>query len=458
MFESISEKFQTIFRKLGMRGRLTEKNIQEGLREVRLALLEADVHYKVVKDFMEKVSARAVGQEVIKSVTPAQQIIKIVHDALAELMGPADSSLPLDPGAPSVIMMVGLQGTGKTTTCAKLARYLAGKGKQPCLVAADLQRPAAVEQLVVLGKQIAVPVYSEASGRPVRICERSVGFAREQGRNVVVLDTAGRLHIDEPLMQELREIAQAVSPRQVLLVVDAMTGQDAVQSAKQFQEKLGIDGVILTKLDGDARGGAAMSVRAVTGKPIKFVGVGEKLEGFEEFHPDRMASRILGMGDVVSLVERAQAAVDQEKAAKTLEKMRKDELDLDDMLGQLEQVRKMGPLKEILGMIPGLGSLVGKQEVDEKQFGRIEAILRSMTRQERAHPELIDGSRRARISRGSGTTAAEVNSLLRQFRDMKKMFHQITKLGGVVGGKKGPPGPLGGGKGLPPGMPPRFPF
>jgi len=441
MFESLTARLTEALRKLRGRGVLTERNIEDGLREVRVALLEADVSYRVVKQFINSVKERAVGEEVIKSVTPGQQVVKIVHDELIKLMGPADSTIPMSKEPPTVIMLAGLQGSGKTTTAAKLARYLRAKGHNPLLVAADIRRPAAIEQLKVLGEQLGVEVFSEEGVPAPLICKHAVESARQKGQDVVILDTAGRLHIDEEMMAEIREVAATVKPHQKYLVCDAMTGQDAVNSAKEFNEQLELDGVILTKLDGDARGGAALSVKAVTGKPIKFVGVGEKLDRFEEFHPDRMASRILGMGDVVSLVEKAQEAVDMEQAARIQEKIRKDTLTLDDFLQQLQQVRRMGPLKEILKMIPGIGSQFDSAmlEESETEFKHVEGIIRSMTPEERMNPDIIDGSRRRRIAAGSGTTPQEVNQLLKQFKQAKAMLRQMAA-GGGVGARVGPGG------------------
>lgn len=428
MFEALAASLEAVFKKLRGRGQLTEANIQEGLREIRLALLEADVSYKVVKDFIAHVTERAVGQEVIKSVTPGQQIVKIVHDELIRLMSPADSTIPYATDGPTIIMLVGLQGSGKTTTAGKLAKYVETKGRRPLLVAADVQRPAATEQLKVLGEQIKIPVYTEPSGRPVRICENARAYAIQNQCDTLILDTAGRLHIDQQLMAELKQIAEQVRPHQKYLVCDAMTGQDAVTSAVEFNAQLGIDGVILTKLDGDARGGAALSIRAVTGKPIKFVGVGEKLDRLEEFHPERMASRILGMGDVVTLVEKAQQAVDMEQAAKLQEKIRKNTLTLEDFLNQLQQVKKMGPIGELLKMIPGMSKVIPEEELaaSEDQLRMIEAIIRSMTPEERADPDIIGGSRKRRIAAGSGTTVQDVNMLLKQFRQMKDMLKQMS--------------------------------
>ena len=427
MFESITNSLNAVFRKLSGQGQLTEKNIQDGLREVRLALLQADVNFKVVKDFIDRVTKQAVGQEVIRSVHPAQQIVKIVHDELSALMGPPEPGLPVEPQGTTVVLMAGLQGSGKTTTCAKLAKHLMKKGHRPLLVAADLQRPAAVEQLTSLGKQLQIPVYAEApGGRPPKVCERGVAHAAANGFDVVILDTAGRLHVDDALMEEVRQIAEKTRPEHVLLVCDAMVGQDAVNSAKAFDAKLPLTGVILTKLDGDARGGAALSVKAVTGKPIRFVGVGEKPDQLEEFYPERMADRILGMGDVVSLVERAQATIDVEQAMKMEAKLKKASFDLQDFLDQMAQVRKMGPLQEIMKMIPGMGGFA--DQVDEKQVKRTEAIIQSMTARERKEPDLIDGQRRRRIAKGSGTTVPEVNSLLKQFGQARDMMKKLSKM------------------------------
>ena len=429
MFESLTQSLEGIFKKLRGRGRITEANTSEAMREIRMALLEADVSYKVVKDFAAACLERASGQEVLRSVSPGQQIVKIVHEQLVELMGPGNHRLQFSQHGPTVAMLCGLQGSGKTTTAAKLARYLEHRGHAPMLVAADVQRPAAIEQLKVLGQQLDMPVYSEEHGRPPRICQRSVATAKEQNRDIVILDTAGRLHIDKALMEELREIKERVSPNEILLVSDAMTGQDAVNSATEFNERLGIDGVILTKLDGDARGGAALSIKAVTGKPIKFVGVGEKLDALEEFHPDRMASRILGMGDVVSFVEKVQAEVNAEQALKLQEKIRKRTLSLQDFLTQLRQFKKMGNLNDVLALLPGMGG-VDLASV-EGEIPRTEAIICSMTPRERADPEIIDSSRRKRIAAGSGTEAPDVNQLLKQFRQMKKMMKQMTE-GGML--------------------------
>ena len=432
MFETIRDKIGSALRKLRGTARLTEGNIKDALRDVRMALLEADVSYRVVRDFINQVTERAIGEEVIKSVAPGQQIVKIVQDELVALMGPVDSNIPFSQTPPTKIMLAGLQGSGKTTTAAKLAKLIESKGHRALLVAADVQRPAAVEQLKVLGQQLDIPVYSEAAAPPA-ICQHAVKAASRDGRDVVIMDTAGRLHIDDEMMRELRDVAVKTKPDQIYLVCDAMTGQDAVNSAAEFNNQLELDGVILTKLDGDARGGAALSAKAVTGKPVKFVGVGEKLDQIEEFHPERMASRILGMGDVVSLVEKAQENMDQEKALALQEKMRKDKLTLDDFLGQLQQVRRMGPLKDLLGMIPGMSSAgFDEMDVDEGEIGRIEAMIQSMTQEEKVRPEIIDTGRRHRIARGSGTTTQDVNQLLKNFKQMRKMLKSFSREDGLM--------------------------
>lgn len=420
MFETISEKFEGVFKRLRGKAILSEKNISEAMGEVRLALLEADVNYKVVKDFVDTVTKKAVGEQVLRSISPGQQIIKVVHDELVNLMGPVEPGVP-HPASPTVIMLAGLQGSGKTTTAAKLANYLLHKGRRAMLVAADVQRPAAIEQLKVLGAQLGLEVFSR-EGNPPDICAKAVERARLVGISDVILDTAGRLHVDEEMMKEVRMIAQRTSPHQIYLVCDAMTGQDAVTSAKAFDSQLALDGVILTKLDGDARGGAALSVKAVTGKPIKFIGVGEKLDKLEEFHPDRMAGRILGMGDVVSLVEKARDTIDAAEAEKMQEKLLKAEFTFDDFLKQLGQIRKMGSLKDILSMIPGMGSQMGALNVSDDEIAGVEAIIRSMTPSERTRPDIIDGPRRQRIARGSGTSIEAVSGLLKQFRQMRDLM------------------------------------
>ncbi|MBI2920379.1 MAG: signal recognition particle protein [Planctomycetes bacterium] len=429
MFDSLTDKLTGVFRRLAGKGRLTESNIQEGLREVRVALLEADVNLIVVKDFIRKVTEKAVGEDVIKAVAPSQQIVKIVYDEMVELMGPVDNAIPRAPNGPTIVMMAGLQGSGKTTTCAKLAKLFMKRGAKPLLVAADIQRPAAIEQLKTLGAQLEIPVHAETGGRPPMICRRGVEEAVKTGRDLVILDTAGRLHIDEALMAEVKEVADVTKPHQILLVVDSMTGQDAVTSAKQFNEKLPLTGVVLTKLDGDTRGGAALSIKAVTGKPIKFVGIGEKIDDLSEFFPDRMAQRILGMGDVISLVEKAQDAMDQDTARRFASKMQGGGLDLQDFLDQIQQMKKMGPIGKIMEMIPGVGQIMGgKDEQVEDEFSRMTAIIQSMTVDERRHPEILDGSRRKRISRGSGRTLPEINNLLKQFKEMRKMMKGFNPL------------------------------
>ena len=429
MFEQLSERFQSAFRSLTGRGRLSEANIEEALREVRRALLEADVNFKVARGFVDDVKARAIGDGVLKSVTPGQQVIKIVHEELAALLGGRADSFQIPLGAPAVVMVVGLQGSGKTTFCAKLANYLRRRGRSPMLAAADTYRPAAQDQLATLGGQLGLPVHvGEAGADPVGIATTALREARETGSDVVILDTAGRLHVDESMMSELERIREATKPAEILLVLDSMTGQDAVNVASEFASRLDFSGAVLTKLDGDTRGGAAVSLRAVTGKPIKFAGVGEKLDALEVFHPDRMASRILGMGDVVTLVERAQEATDLEEAAKLEEKILKESLTLEDFSEQLQALKKMGPLDQLVGMMPGMGKM-GRVNVDERALTQVEAIINSMTQDEKRNPGIIDGSRRKRIARGSGTTVQDINRLLKQFDAMKKMARQFGKLG-----------------------------
>lgn len=429
MFESLSNKLSAVFKKLTGKGKLTEKGVDEALREVRLALLEADVNFRVVKGFIAKVRERAVGAEVLESLTPAQHVIKIVNQELIGIFGGSPSKLALSSTPPTVILLAGLQGAGKTTTTAKLALHLKRGGGRPLMVAADPYRPAAVNQLVTLGKQLDLPVYSDTQAKSVdAICKQAMKRAKELSATAVILDTAGRLHIDEELMDELERIRDALHPSEVLLIADAMTGQEAVRIAEDFHARVGLTGIILTKMDGDARGGAALSLTSVTGVPIKFVGVGEKLDALEPFHPDRMASRILGMGDMLSFIEKAEAVIDQKKALEMEKKMRQVRLDLNDFLDQLQQVRKMGPIGELLDMIPGFlrGAQKLPMNIDEHQLKRIEAIVLSMTPDERRHPEIIDGSRRRRISRGSGTTPQEVNQLLNQFHMMQKMMKQMS--------------------------------
>ena len=429
MFENLSSKLQETFKRLRGKGKLTEADVSEALREVRLALLEADVNFRVVKDFVARVKEKAVGIEVLEALSPGQQVIKIVSDEITALLGGTNARLSIAPKPPTVVLMVGLQGAGKTTASGKLSAWLKKQGKRPLLVAADVYRPAAIKQLQVLGQQLDVPVFSLGSDAdPVDIARAGVESAVKQGRDVVLVDTAGRLQVDDALMQELENIKAAVHPHEILLVVDAMTGQEAVSVAETFNQRLGIDGVVITKLDSDTRGGAALSVRAVTGRPIKFVGTGEKLDALEPFHPDRMASRILGMGDVLSLIEKAQAQFDEKQAMEMSQKMRKAEFTLDDFLQQLRQVRQMGPLDQLLGMLPGMGQLkqLKNVKVDEKELVHVEAIIQSMTAQERRSPDIINGSRRKRIARGSGTTVQEVNRLLRQFEESKKMMKQFA--------------------------------
>lgn len=428
-FENLSEKLQNALGSLTGKGKLSEKDIDQAMREVRLALLEADVNFKVVKDFVKKIKEEALGEKVMNSLTPGQQVIKIVNEELTALMGSSESKLDLSK-RPSVIMMSGLQGAGKTTTCGKLAKKLKKDGKRPVLVACDVYRPAAIKQLKVVGESVDVPVFTMGDKiNPVDISRAAIEHAIKNNNDVVIIDTAGRLHIDEELMDELKAINDAVNPSEILLVLDAMTGQDAVNVAKTFDEKLCLTGVILTKLDGDARGGAALSLRAVTNKPIKFIATGEKMDALEVFHPERMASRILGMGDVLSLIEKAQASIDEQSAKELEQKLRSQTFTLDDFLVQMEQMRNMGPLDELIGMIPGMNNKALKGiKVDEKEFARVEAIIKSMTPKERMKPEIIDISRRRRIATGSGTSPAEVNRLLKQFKDLKKMMKQFGNM------------------------------
>jgi signal recognition particle subunit SRP54 len=432
MFQALSDRLNGIFKKLRGYGRLTEENIAEALREVRLALLEADVNFKVVRSFLERVRERAIGREVLESLTPGQQVVKVVHEELTALMGGAASHLRSAGQPPTVIMLVGLQGSGKTTTAGKLARLLREQGRRPLLVAADLQRPAAQEQLATLGRTLGVEVYRSAGATSaVAVCREAVSQARSRLLDPVILDTAGRLHIDEPLMQELGAITAEVKPTEILMVLDAMTGQDAVNSATAFHQALQLTGTILTKLDGDTRGGAALSVRSVTGTPIKMIGIGEKLEALEVFHPDRMASRILGMGDVLGLVERAEKTFDAKQAATLEKKLKAQSFSLEDFRDQLRQLRGMGPLEQLVGMIPGLSRVKGLPDAtaQEKELKRVEAIIDSMTPGERQRPEILNGSRRKRIAAGSGANVADVNRLLKQFADMQKMMRQLVQAG-----------------------------
>lgn len=437
-FEGLSEKLSSAFKKLRSKGKLSEADVKEAMREVRLALLEADVNYKVAKDFTNTVSERAIGSKVMESLTPAQMVIKIVNEELVNLMGGSNERLRTASKIPTVIMMCGLQGSGKTTHSAKLAKLLKSKGHRPLLAACDIYRPAAIDQLRVVGGKAEVPVFEMGQENPVKIAEKAVKHARDNGNDYLILDTAGRLHIDETLMDELKNIKSAVEPTEILFVVDSMTGQDAVNVAKAFNEALEIDGVILTKLDGDTRGGAALSIKAVTGKPIKFVGVGEKLGDIEPFHPERMASRILGMGDVLSLIEKAESELDQKEADKLAERMLQNKFDFNDMLAQFQQVKKMGPLKQVLSMLPGVGKQLKDVDIDDRQIVRVESIIMSMTKQEREKPEIINPSRKRRIAAGCGMQVEDVNRLIKQFEQVKKMMKQFKSKGKK--GYKIPPG------------------
>lgn len=430
MFEALSEKLEQIFKKLRSRGILKEEDVDLALKEVRLALLEADVNFKVVKEFVQHVRERAIGKDVLESLTPGQQVIKIVHTELCELLGSTNSRIQLSPNPPTVIMMVGLHGSGKTTTSAKLANMFKKEGRRPLLVAADLQRPAAIDQLITLGKQINTPVfYSKDEKNPINLCLEALKKAKLDAQDIVILDTAGRLHVDDSLMEELREIKTRVLPKETLLVADAMTGQDAVNIAKSFNEQIGIDGIVLTKMDGDARGGAALSIRHVTGKPIKLIGTGEKIAMLEPFYPERVASRILGMGDVMTLIEQAEKAYSRKEAEKLQEKILTESFTFDDLKEQIRKIRGMGPIENLLSMIPGMGK-IKDISVDEKEFVKVEAIINSMTREERRNHNIINGSRRRRIAAGSGTTVTDVNRVLKQYVEMKKMLKMFK-------GKKG---------------------
>ncbi|WP_367361384.1 signal recognition particle protein [Syntrophus buswellii] len=440
MFENLAEKLEGVFKRLKGRGRLDEENVKEALKEIRMALLEADVNFKVVKDFIEDVRSRAVGQDVLDSITPGQQIVKIVHDRLVELLGGTSSQLKFGHRFPAPIMLVGLQGCGKTTTSVKLARVLAKSGKRVGLVSADVYRPAAMEQLRVMGEKIGAPVIrADSSQSPVKICVEAVEEAKRRGYEVLILDTAGRLHIDTEMMEELKQIKSAVNPSEILFVADAMTGQDAVNVAAKFNELLGIDGVIMTKMDGDARGGAALSLKAVIGKPLKYVGVGEKIDALEVFHPERMASRILGMGDILSLVEKAQTVVDEKKARELEQRIRKNEFTLEDFKEQLLQIKKMGSLQDILGMIPGFSKIKSLKQAapDERELFKIVAIIDSMTKKERNNYLIIDGRRRKRIALGSGTSVQDVNQLLKNYAEIKKMMKRFTSKGGMKALRRG---------------------
>ncbi|MBO4877497.1 MAG: signal recognition particle protein [Ruminococcus sp.] len=435
-FEGLSDKLNNVFKKLKSRGKLTESDVKEAMREVKLALLEADVSYKVVKEFVAKVSERAVGEEVLASLTPAQQVIKIVNDELCSLMGNSNARINYASKPPTIIMMCGLQGSGKTTHAAKLAKMLKKEGHRPLLAACDIYRPAAINQLQVVGQKADVKVFEMGQTNPVTIAGEALKYAKDYGHDILIIDTAGRLHIDEALMQELKDIKELTNPTEIMLVVDAMTGQDAVNVAKAFDEAVGITGVLMSKLDSDTRGGAALSVLSVTGKPIKFVGMGEKLDDFEPFHPERMASRILGMGDVLTLIEKAENVMSQQDAEKLTKKFKENKFDMDDLLDQMKQIRRMGSMKSILGMLPGVGDKIKDADVDESQLTRIEAIITSMTKAERAKPSIINPSRKKRIAAGSGTRVEDVNRLLKQFDQMQKMMKQFTGNGSKMNLRK----------------------
>ena len=439
-FEGLADKLANSFKRLKSKGKLTEADVREAMREVRLALLEADVNYKVAKDFTNTVTERAIGTQVMESLTPGQMVVKIVDEELTNLMGGEEARIATPPKPPTIIMMVGLQGAGKTTHAAKLAKHFKSKGNRPMLVACDIYRPAAIKQLQVVGEQAGVPVFEKGNQAPVKTCEEAIRYARDYGLDIMIIDTAGRLQIDEELMNELREIKEKIGPHEILLVVDSMTGQEAVNVAKTFDELLEINGVILTKLDGDTRGGAALSIRAVTGKPIKFVGVGEKLDNLEVFHPDRMASRILGMGDVLTLIEDAQSKIDEKAAEEAAQKILQNKFDLNDLLNQFAQVRKMGPLKSVISKLPGMDKQLKDVDVDDRQMDRMEAIILSMTEKERQKPDIINPSRKRRIAAGSGMKVEDVNRLLKQFETTQKLMRQMR-------GKKGKRRPM-----MPPGM------
>lgn len=445
-FENLSDKLSGVFKRLRSKGKLSESDVKAAMREVRLALLEADVNYKVAKDFTNAVTEKCVGEEVLESLTAAQTVIKTVRDELAALMGSEQARLRISSKLPTVIMMCGLQGSGKTTHSAKLAKYLKGQGHRPLLVACDIYRPAAIEQLKVVGKAVDTPVFEMGTQKPELTAKQAVAHARDYGYDFVILDTAGRLHIDSELMDELKRITEAVEVHDILLVIDAMVGQDAVNIAKAFNDILEIDGIILTKLDGDTRGGAALSVRAVTGKPIMFTGVGEKLDELDEFHPDRMASRILGMGDVLSLIERVESEIDQKQAEETAKRLEQNKFDMNDLLSQFQQIKKMGSIKSLLSMLPGMDKQLRDVDIDDRQMLRVEAVIKSMTKKEREKPDIINASRRRRIAAGAGVKVEDVNKLLRQYEQMKKMFKQMNTKGGkrnLMRGMRMPGGPKG---------------
>ncbi len=443
-FEGLTEKLTNAFKHIKSRGKLTESDVKQAMREVRLALLEADVNYKVAKDFANTVTEKAIGQNITESLTPAQTVVKIVNEELTALMGGGEERINTASKGPTVVMMCGLQGSGKTTHAAKLAKLLISKGHRPLLVGCDIYRPAAIDQLKIVGEKAGAAVFEKGTQDPVKTAKQALSHARDYGNDFVILDTAGRLHIDEQLMNELKRMKEAVSPNEIMLVVDSMTGQDAVNVAKSFDETLGIDGVIITKLDGDTRGGAALSIRAVTGKPIKFAGTGEKLDDIEVFHPDRMASRILGMGDVLSLIEQAETKLDEKKAEELAKKLKQNKFDLNDLLSQFQQLKKMGSMKKMLSMIPGVDKSIRDADIDERQIFRIEAIILSMTKEERENPDLLNGSRRKRIAAGCGQKVEDVNRLMKQYEQMKQMFKQFGKKGkrrmGFKPGMMPPPG------------------
>ena len=445
-FENLSDKLSGVFKRLRSKGKLSESDVKAAMREVRLALLEADVNYKVAKDFTNAVTEKCVGEEVLESLTAAQTVIKTVRDELAALMGSEQARLRISSKLPTVIMMCGLQGSGKTTHSAKLAKYLKNQGHRPLLVACDIYRPAAIEQLKVVGKAVDTPVFEMGTQRPELTARQAIAHARDYGYDFVILDTAGRLHIDSELMDELKRITETVEVHDILLVIDAMVGQDAVNIAKAFNDILEIDGIILTKLDGDTRGGAALSVRAVTGKPIMFTGVGEKLDELDEFHPDRMASRILGMGDVLSLIERVESEIDQKQAEETAKRLEQNKFDMNDLLSQFQQIKKMGSIKSLLSMLPGMDKQLRDVDIDDRQMLRVEAVIKSMTKKEREKPDIINASRRRRIAAGAGVKVEDVNKLLRQYEQMKKMFKQMNTKGGkrnLMRGMRMPGGPKG---------------
>ena len=445
-FENLSDKLSGVFKRLRSKGKLSESDVKAAMREVRLALLEADVNYKVAKDFTNAVTEKCVGEEVLESLTAAQTVIKTVRDELAALMGSEQARLKISSKLPTVIMMCGLQGSGKTTHSAKLAKYLKGQGHRPLLVACDIYRPAAIEQLKVVGKAVDTPVFEMGTQKPELTARQAVAHARDYGYDFVILDTAGRLHIDSELMDELKRITETVEVHDILLVIDAMVGQDAVNIAKAFNDILEIDGIILTKLDGDTRGGAALSVRAVTGKPIMFTGVGEKLDELDEFHPDRMASRILGMGDVLSLIERVESEIDRKQAEETAKRLEQNKFDMNDLLSQFQQIKKMGSIKSLLSMLPGMDKQLRDVDIDDRQMLRVEAVIKSMTKKEREKPDIINASRRRRIAAGAGVKVEDVNKLLRQYEQMKKMFKQMNTKGGkrnLMRGMRMPGGPKG---------------